>query len=229
MIVTPKGTAAEITMRPHHDWFMDEDMRSFWRGLKGPLPGDLRLYGGTALALYLDHRHSTDFDFVSPQPVVDLAFARGLPWLEGCQLNGGPGMIDARLQGQGRQILVTLMETGPMVPVPTRPPVPATNGVAVAHPFDLIVAKLFACLSREAPRDFVDLAAAADAWPETVLEAMASTVALPAFRLAARLSDPPIEAVAALGPEQLDLLRGLAAGFARPSPSSDGFSDADQP
>ena len=42
-----------IFLLPRHDTFMDQDMRAFWNSLAAPQTGDLRLYGGTALALYL--------------------------------------------------------------------------------------------------------------------------------------------------------------------------------
>ena len=40
-----------VVENPIHTEFMDADMRRIWNGL-GPMPADLRLYGGTALALY---------------------------------------------------------------------------------------------------------------------------------------------------------------------------------
>ena len=67
-----------VAETPIHTDFMDADMRLVWDGL-GPMPGDLRLYGGTALALYRNHRASTDFDFVTPIPgIVDLLVGHGL-------------------------------------------------------------------------------------------------------------------------------------------------------
>ena len=47
-----------MNAEPVHDGFMDDDMKRLWREL-GPLPGGLRLYGDTALALYRNHRRST--------------------------------------------------------------------------------------------------------------------------------------------------------------------------
>lgn len=39
------------------------------------------LYGGTAIALRLGHRHSVDFDFFTPLPLDRAALKRSLPWL----------------------------------------------------------------------------------------------------------------------------------------------------
>ena len=59
-------------------------MRRLWVDMKSLL-GNLRLYGGTAVALYLGHRASTDFDFVTPcadlgyDPRPDVTHWRGTP------------------------------------------------------------------------------------------------------------------------------------------------------
>ncbi len=216
-------------MRPDDDRFMDEDMRSFWRSLFGPLAGDLRLYGGTALALYLNHRRSTDFDFVTPEPVVDLRFVGGLRWLKDGRMNGGPGMVDVRLEGRRRQLLVTIMEAGPMVPLPRHSPLSAVNGVAVAHPADLVAAKALACMSRAMTRDFFDLTEAISAWPRLAREAVIGVEGLPAARLAARLADPVPEVVAALGHDRLKALRDFADDIFRPVSSGDTRMDGERP
>ena len=41
--------------------------RRLWDEL-GTVPGEFVLYGGTAIALYLGHRESVDFDFFGNQP-----------------------------------------------------------------------------------------------------------------------------------------------------------------
>ncbi len=194
-------------MIPSRDEFMDDDMRGFWAKLKGPLEGHLHLYGGTALALYLCHRESTDFDFVTTRGVVDIEFARRIPWLHGATLNGGPGMVDATIRGQNRELQITLMESGPMVPPPVRPPIASKNNVLVAHPYDLIIAKCIACVSRGASRDYFDLASAFEAWPRMGREAVKAVPGQPVARLAACLADPPPDAMKMLGKERVFALR----------------------
>ncbi|MYA15253.1 MAG: hypothetical protein F4Z28_00020, partial [Gammaproteobacteria bacterium] len=88
--------------QPTRTDFMDGDMRRVWDDL-GPMPGDLRLYGGTALALYRNHRASTDFDFVTPIPgVVHLDFVHSIPYFEVRNAVGGIGMVDAEIVGRHR-------------------------------------------------------------------------------------------------------------------------------
>ncbi len=172
--------------------------------------------------MYLDHRQSTDFHFVTPLPIVDPGFARSLGWLKDGRLSGGPGMVDARLPGQGRQLLITLMETGALVPAPVRDPVLAPNGVAVAHPFDLVIAKSLACLSRNAERDYVDLASATGAWPSLSREAVTSIGKQPIGRVAACIGDPPPSAAEALGRAGTAALRDFAAAVLETAGPADG-------
>ena len=118
----------DVSASPTHDEFMDPDMRSLWRRL-GHLPGDLRLYGGTALALYLNHRHSTDFGFATPSPVINPKFVGRLPWMAGADLQGGPGMVDATIKGQRRSVKVTFMGCGHLIPTPDQHRLPCVCGL----------------------------------------------------------------------------------------------------
>ena len=195
---------------------MDADMLRLWRRI-GPLPGDLRLYGGTAMALYRNHRHSADFDFATPIAVVDPVFVGQLPWMEGAELRGGPGMVDAVIAGRSRAVTVTFMECGHLIPMPTRKPLEAPNGAAIAHPVDLVAAKIEACLGRGAQRDYEDIAEALAAWPRWCREAAGR--ALPNRGRAAigrALAAPPMEVAATLRPEALRRLQAFARDLERP-------------
>ena len=152
--------------RPDSTGFMDADMRRAWLSMR-PSSLDMRLVGGTALALYLNHRRSTDFDFMTPEVgAVDPVAVRDVVGVEFDEIVGGPGMVDARLAGRERSIRFTFMEPNPIMPAPLHPPLTAANGVAVAHPADLIGSKMRAIETRDAVRDYIDLAAAIDAWPQ---------------------------------------------------------------
>lgn len=154
-----------VVENPIHTEFMDADMRRIWNGL-GPMPADLRLYGGTALALYRNHRSSTDFDFVTPLPgTIDLDFVYAIPYFDVRNAVGGTGMVDAEIVGEHRAVAVTFLETGRLFAPPVRDPLVATNGVAVAHPVDLVASKMWTLVGRDELRDYVDLAEAIRAWP----------------------------------------------------------------
>ena len=176
------------------------------------MPADLRLYGGTALALYLDHRASTDFDFATPRAEVDLRLAKSIQWLTAAELRGGPGMVDA-IVVSGRKIKITLMESGALIPHPAHPAIRAPNGVNVAHPKDLVRAKIEACLSRDAPRDFVDMAHCARAWLKLTVAAAKEHIAKTGRTkeaISATLSDPPRGVVETLSERDSRTLRVLA-------------------
>lgn len=182
----------ETEARPIHDDFMDDDMRRLWRSM-GPLPGKLRLYGGTALALYLGHRESVDFDFFTPAPDVRLASISALPWLADARLRGGEGVIEASCPGVDRDILVTFLEATGLVPPALDAPRSAPNGVPVASPRDLVRAKLEAICNRGAAKDYADVAAAFEAWPEMSAAAFYTIEARTAQDIAIALANPPAE------------------------------------
>ena len=197
---------------PDRDEFMDPDMKFLWSSMK-PLPGDLRLYGGTALAMYLNHRYSTDFHFATPEMVVDIEFIGRLPWLKGATLNGGFGMVDARVQGKSRNVDCTFMECGPMIPMPTREPISAPNGVLVAHPVDIVAAKLYACVARGLTRDYEDVSASISAWPSYAREAARAVVESRSMRmahLAQTLVRPSLDAGARMDRKHTRRLRMFA-------------------
>ena len=190
---------------------MDEEMRELWNRMSA-LPGELRLYGGTALALYLDHRASTDFYFATPQPTVGLDLARRIPWLAGARLSGGTGMVDATIE-HGRPIRVTLMETGAMVPDPEEAPIRAPNGVMVAHPKDLVRAKLEACLTRDAARDFIDIAHCTRVWPKLTRNAIETHIERSGRTrqaVSGTLGDPPPSARSGINATRRETLQELA-------------------
>ena len=199
---------ASMSTEPIYDRILESDVLRYWRQLE-PLPCDLRLYGNTALALYLDHRRSTDFCFATPSPVVDIDFVASLPFLKGAHLHGGPGMVDAIVKINHRDIIITFMECGKLTPYPIQDPMTASNGVAVAHPVDLVIAKLEACINQGTQRDYEDIVAAFIAWPEWVNTAIHSVPARPVATVGCSLAAPPTEVESELNPEirqQLHLL-----------------------
>ena len=200
---------------PTHTEFMDGDMRALWERLE-PLPGELRLYGGTALALYRNHRSSTDFAIATPLAVIDPDFIERIPFLGEGAIRGGPGMVDVLVRGATRDVSVTFMECGLMIPMPSREPLAAPNGVAVAHPVDLTAAKIAACMSRGATRDYIDAAECIHAWPEGTREAVAGLTKDGRVRemdVRRALVDPPAKVAGELASADRATLRGFAQDF----------------
>ena len=210
-----------MMVKPLHDEFMDADMRQVWQAMT-QLPNDLRLYGGTALALYLNHRASVDFDFATPGMVdLDIVAAPSVKrWMGQAQVSGGPGMIDAYIKGPGRTITVTFLECGHFIPMPRHAPVPAANGVMVADPRDIIAAKYRALIERGAVYDYQDAAAFVAAWPDWALEELHGSANYTAPQIAYRLGNPVANGASALTDTQLKTLQEFsrAAIASEPGP-----------
>ena len=149
---------------------MGPDMRRLWQPME-PLPCGFRLYGGTALALYLNHRESADFDFFTTEPDIDWDAVAALPWLAGAKLSRQGGNAQAWVANATRSIRVSFLHSISMVPLPTQPAHIASNGVAVASPLDLVRSKLEAVHNRRMANDYVDLAAIFRVWPRMAHQA----------------------------------------------------------
>lgn len=157
--------------KPIHTDRMDETLLQCWQALK-PLPEGIQLIGGTAIMLYLNHRHSTDFDFVGPPGLITQSFVPNFVAFQDAgriiNVRGADrGAVDCILQPHrgNRDIDMNFLAYGVLVPPFTGRPKTAPNGVAVASPVDLCAMKLAAIRSRAKARDYEDLAAITIHWP----------------------------------------------------------------
>lgn len=198
------------------DAALDADMRWLWE--QAPeWPADVRLYGGTACALYFGHRSSMDFDFVHVDWGVTEEFVRARMGVFGQgRLEGGPGRIDLACSGPNRIVRVNYMETDPsLVLAPKHPPVTAANGMLIAHPNDLMAAKLRALANRDLACDYQDAAAAVRAAPEAVLAGIAilEEAQDDVYRLLRLMSAPGPDAEAECPQADLDAVDRFAVEF----------------
>ncbi len=94
MVFTPN-----LTMLP-------PPQRGLWPELVD-IPDIFTLYGGTALALWLGHRSSVDFDFFSNAPFDPDALAQTLPYLKGAErVQVAPNTLTCRVE-RGGPVLVS--------------------------------------------------------------------------------------------------------------------------
>lgn len=135
-------------MNPRVDT-LPRPQRQLWLELRAT-PSRFVLYGGTAIALWLAHRESEDFDFFSSEPLDSDALLAGIPYLNGamvvqrardtltCVVDrggpvqvsffGGPSLnrVESPQTAEGAGILVTSLHgacsaaPGPEVPAVTR-------------------------------------------------------------------------------------------------------------
>jgi hypothetical protein len=113
------------------------------------------LYGGTALALRLGHRHSIDFDFFSHEP-LDPAELAALPWLRGSTtLQESPNTRTVLVERGGAPIKVSLF--GAIAFGRVGEPELADGVVRVASTLDLAGTKIKALLQRVEAKDYLDI------------------------------------------------------------------------
>ena len=198
---------------PANEAILNPDSVFLWHKMRA-LPEGLTLYGGAALALYLGHRDSQDFDFATADGNITPETIAAIPLMQGAHLNGGPGMVDADVTALGRDVRVSFLEAGFTVPMPHYAAVEAHNGVALAHPVDLAASKLNACCQRGTLHDFQDVCAMIRHWPEWVMEAVDYVPNESRDSVLAALCGPPFQTERELGEDDLRLLHE----FSQPAP-----------
>ena len=165
-------TPQKLTLQPIHTEFMDDEMKKLWETMD---PKDLReftLMGGTALAMYLNHRYSEDFDFFSKKP-LDLIQIKQWKWIQNAEYKGGSRMIDIQVIRPERTITINLVQYGILSKdEPHKTPDHSANGIKIAHPTDILTGKISAITQRKAIRDYMDIASAHRLIPEQLREAI---------------------------------------------------------
>ena len=114
------------------------------------------LYGGTAIALRLGHRHSVDFDFFTPLPLDRAALKRSLPWLASAAvLQDEPESLTVLSPGGIKVSFFGGLEVGRV-----GEPEVSEDGVVVAASLeDLLAFKLKLVVQRVEAKDYLDVAA----------------------------------------------------------------------
>lgn len=122
------------------------------------VPRTFVLYGGTALALRLGHRHSVDFDFFSSAPLDHQALAHALPFLRDADvLQEEPTALTVSVDRDG-PVKVSFFGTIAFGRVGS--PQPTTDGfLHVASLLDLGATKVKVLLQRVEAKDYLDIAA----------------------------------------------------------------------
>lgn len=159
-------------IKPDKLGFMDEDMKNLWFKLQPEDFREYRLYGGTALAMYLNHRKSTDFDFFT-QSNVYAQDILNFSWDKKIQTRGTERMVDVVYPGENRNVTINFINIEHFAGIaPAYPPMRASNDLLVAHPADILCNKLAALSNRKAERDFFDIAAAGIQVPDILENAI---------------------------------------------------------
>ena len=145
-------------LQPTHTERLDPRIHRIWEDL-GRIGPQYTLVGGTAFALYCNHRQSVDVDLSCRG-----AAGRPRPIRRSIRAELGKHKVLQRRTGVVIKFFAT--ETSPKIEVHgtdpwkmTAPPLPADNGLHVAAPSDLASRKLAAMIERDSARDGEDLEA----------------------------------------------------------------------
>jgi len=131
--------------------------RRLWDEL-GHTPGGFVLYGGTALALRLGHRHSEDFDFFSNKSFAPDVLRKAIPYLQDAELSQFETNTLTAIVDRGGPVKVSFFGELRLNRV-QEPEVAQDNGIQVASLLDVAATKLATIQQRAQARDYEDLAA----------------------------------------------------------------------
>jgi hypothetical protein len=131
--------------------------RRLWDEL-AQTPREFVLYGGTALALRLGHRHSEDFDFFSNAPFSPQSFPGRLPYLQAAEITQMEANTLTALVDRGGPVKVSFFG-GLALNRVHDPDVTEYNGIQVASLLDVAATKLATIQQRAQARDYQDVVA----------------------------------------------------------------------
>jgi hypothetical protein len=129
--------------------------RRLWEELRA-VPGEFVLYGGTALALHLNHRQSVDCDFFGNCLFDPYVLARRIEFLADATITQQePNTLSATVDRDGP---VNVSFFGFPDIVRLRPPhIASDNGLQIASLFDLAGTKAAVVQQRAEAKDYLDL------------------------------------------------------------------------
>jgi Nucleotidyl transferase AbiEii toxin, Type IV TA system len=149
--------------------------RRLWDELRHT-PRHFVLYGGTALALRLGHRHSEDFDFFSNNPFAPHVLCKAIPYLRDAELSQAESNTLTAIVDRDGPVKVSFFGELKLNRV-HEPEVAQDNGIQVASLLDVAATKLSTIQQRAQARDYEDLAAIVDSGI-SLAEALAAAVAV---------------------------------------------------
>jgi hypothetical protein len=139
---------------PHLD-VLPVAQRRLWPQLSA-VPKEFVLYGGTAVALHLGHRHSIDFDFFSSRPLNLSALESGLPFLANARVVQRETNTLSAVVERGGRVKVSFFGV-PNLPRLDEPCVSKDNGLKIASLIDLAGTKASVLQVRAEAKDYIDM------------------------------------------------------------------------
>jgi hypothetical protein len=139
---------------PHLE-ILPPPQRRLWDELV-TLPEEFVLYGGTALALHLGHRHSVDFDFFGNKPLDPMKLVPAIPFLADARVTQRePNTLSCTIDRGG---IVKLSFFGlPDLPRLAPPLIAPGVGLQIASLLDLAGTKASVVQVRAEAKDYADI------------------------------------------------------------------------
>lgn len=129
--------------------------RRLWDEL-GDVPPQFTLYGGTAIALYLGHRESIDFDFFGSESFDPQRLYAAVPFLKGAEIvQQAPNTLTCLVERDGK-VRVSFFGV-PDMTVLREPLQFPDNGIRIASLIDLAGMKAAVVQQRAEAKDYLDL------------------------------------------------------------------------
>jgi Nucleotidyl transferase AbiEii toxin, Type IV TA system len=129
--------------------------RHLWKELN-QVPNEFTLYGGTAIALQLGHRHSVDFDFFGNRPFDPRKLQAQIPFLAGAKIRQREENTLTAIVYRENEVAVSFFGV-PNLPRLMPPLVSSDNGLKVASLIDLAGTKASVVQLRAEAKDYLDL------------------------------------------------------------------------
>ena len=216
-------------LQPTHTGRLESKIRRIWPEL-GKIGPRYTLIGGTAIALYCNHRESVD---------VDLSCSGAAEHPRTIRNNIGAEIGKHKVLQRRTGIVIKFFatQTSPKIEVHgtdpwkmTAPPLRADNGLHIAAPCDLAARKLAAMIERDSPRDGEDLEALLRGGADigsAARNVVAQVNRESLERLGERLQQNPLERWPKLEAhrEVLTSLQMAATGVIEPAPSRITFEE----
>jgi Nucleotidyl transferase AbiEii toxin, Type IV TA system len=129
--------------------------RRLWDELT-EIPPEFVLYGGTAIALYLGHRESADFDFFGDRALDSNNLTLAIPFLEGATVTQREPNTLSCVVDRGGPVKVSFFGL-PGVPRLRPPSIAPDNGLRIASLLDLAGMKASVVQMRAESKDYLDI------------------------------------------------------------------------
>jgi hypothetical protein len=149
-----RGIGLSNSFSPRLD-ILPPAQRRLWNELK-EIPPEFVLYGGTAIALYLGHRESADFDFFGERPLDPNNLTLAIPFLAGATVTQREPNTLSCVVDRGGPVKASFFGL-PGLPRLRPPSIAPDNGLRIASLIDLAGMKASVVQMRAEAKDYVDI------------------------------------------------------------------------